>query len=45
VRSLDGKFAVADGGSGEVTMALRKELVDIQRGRAADPFGWVHRVI
>jgi branched-chain amino acid aminotransferase len=45
VRSLDGEFTVADGGSGEVTMALRKELVDIQRGRAADPFGWVHRVL
>ena len=39
------EFTVADGGSGEVTMALRKELVDIQRGRAADPFGWVHRVL
>ena len=23
----------------------RKQLVDIQRGRAEDPFGWVHRVI
>ena len=38
-------FTVADGGSGEVTMAIRKELVDIQRGRAEDPFGWVHRVL
>ena len=45
VQSLDGEFTVADGGSGEVTMALRKELVDIQRGRAADPFNWVHRVL
>jgi branched-chain amino acid aminotransferase len=44
VRSPDGEFSVADGGSGEVTMALRQELSDIQRGRAADPFGWVHRV-
>jgi branched-chain amino acid aminotransferase len=44
VRSPDGEFQVADGGSGEVTMALRRELVDIQRGRAEDPFGWVHRV-
>jgi branched-chain amino acid aminotransferase len=26
-------------------MSLRKELEDIQRGRAADPFGWVHRVL
>jgi branched-chain amino acid aminotransferase len=45
VKSLDGDFTVADGGSGDVTMTLRKQLVDIQRGRAEDPFGWVHRVI
>ena len=45
VKSPDGEFTVADGGPGAVTMGLRKELVDIQRGRAEDPFGWVHRVI
>jgi branched-chain amino acid aminotransferase len=45
VRYPDGEFTVADGGSGEVTMALRQELSDIQRGRADDPFGWVHRVL
>ena len=45
VRTPDGEFTVADGGSGEVTMGLRKQLVDIQRGRAEDPFGWVHRVL
>ena len=45
IKSPEGSFTVADGGSGEVTMAIRKELVDIQRGRAADPFGWVHRVL
>ena len=40
-----------DGGStpevseaGEVTMALRRALVDIQFGRADDTFGWMHRV-
>jgi branched-chain amino acid aminotransferase len=44
VKSQDGEFLVADGGSGETTMALRQELQDIQRGRAEDPFGWVHRV-
>jgi branched-chain amino acid aminotransferase len=44
VRHSGGEFLVADGGPGEVTMALRQRLVDIQRGRAADPFGWVHRV-
>ncbi|MEU4242052.1 branched-chain amino acid aminotransferase [Actinoplanes sp. NPDC026619] len=45
IKSPDFEFTVADGGSGPVTMALRKELVDIQRGRAEDPFGWVHRVL
>ncbi|QSB13603.1 branched-chain amino acid aminotransferase [Natronosporangium hydrolyticum] len=40
-----GELTVADGGPGEVTMGLRQQLVDIQRGRAADPFGWVHRVL
>ncbi|WP_326555741.1 branched-chain amino acid aminotransferase [Micromonospora sp. NBC_01813] len=45
VRSTDGEFTIADGGSGEVTMALRQTLVDIQRGRGADPDNWVHRVL
>jgi branched-chain amino acid aminotransferase len=44
VRFPGGEFAVADGGPGEVTMGLRRQLVDIQRGRAEDPFGWVHKV-
>jgi branched-chain amino acid aminotransferase len=45
VRAPAGDFTMGDGGSGEVTTALRQELVDIQRGRAEDPFGWVHRVL
>jgi len=45
VKTSDDEFQVADGGSGDVTMSLRKELVDIQRGRADDPFGWVSRVL
>ena len=44
VRSADGEFTVGGGGTGEVTDGLRQSLVDIQRGRAADPYGWVHRV-
>ncbi|WP_436526914.1 branched-chain amino acid aminotransferase [Actinoplanes sp. HUAS TT8] len=44
IKSLDGDFTIGGGGSGDVTMGLRKELVDIQRGRADDTFGWVHRV-
>ncbi|HEX8632456.1 MAG TPA: branched-chain amino acid aminotransferase [Catenuloplanes sp.] len=45
VRFPGGEFTMADGGPGEVTMRLRQQLVDIQRGRAEDPFGWVHRVL
>ncbi|HEY8452046.1 MAG: branched-chain amino acid aminotransferase [Micromonosporaceae bacterium] len=45
VRHADGEFTIGDGGPGEVTMALRQRLVDIQRGRAPDPFGWVHKVL
>ena len=45
VRSVDGEFQIADGGTGPVTAALRKSLVDIQRGRAADRYHWVHRIL
>ena len=45
VRSPDGEFTVGGGGTGPVTALLRQSLVDIQRGRAADPNGWVHRVL
>ena len=30
--------------AGEVTMAIRRALVDIQYGRADDTFGWMHRI-
>ncbi len=45
VRSADGSFTVATGRAGKVTKQLRKSLVDIQRGRVPDPYGWVHRVL
>lgn len=44
VRHNGGEFAMADGGPGAVTTRLRQQLVDIQRGRADDPFGWLHPV-
>ncbi|MDG4785490.1 branched-chain amino acid aminotransferase [Micromonospora sp. WMMD1102] len=44
VRHPDGEFAIADGSPGEVTMGLRQKLVDIQRGRAGDSNGWIHRI-
>jgi branched-chain amino acid aminotransferase len=45
VRSSAGDFAVADGGTGPVTAHLRQSLMDIQRGRAEDRYGWVRRVL
>jgi branched-chain amino acid aminotransferase len=44
VRYNGGEFAVADGGTGKVTASLRQSLVDIQRGRVPDSYGWVTRV-
>lgn len=46
-----GRLVTADGEvpepaqtSGPVTTKIRQQLVDIQYGRAEDPFGWTHRV-
>ncbi|KQP95339.1 branched-chain amino acid aminotransferase [Methylobacterium sp. Leaf117] len=44
VRSPDGEFSVSDNVAGPVTKRLRSALVDIQRGNAPDPHGWVTRV-
>jgi branched-chain amino acid aminotransferase len=41
-RTATSEWTVADGGMGPVTTRLRKALVDIQTGRAADPHGWMH---
>jgi branched-chain amino acid aminotransferase len=45
VRFPDGEFLVGGGEPGRSTMALRQQLVDIQRGRVEDPYGWVQRVL
>jgi branched-chain amino acid aminotransferase len=45
VRSRDGEFTISGGTTGEVTRRIRQTLVDIQRGRAEDVNGWVHRVL
>jgi branched-chain amino acid aminotransferase len=39
-----GEFTIGGGASGEVTMSLRRQLVDIQRGSAADPHQWIHKI-
>ncbi|MEO6340169.1 MAG: branched-chain amino acid aminotransferase [Caulobacteraceae bacterium] len=44
VRTREGDFTIGNGGSGARTEELRNALVAIQRGRVADPHGWVHRV-
>ena len=44
VRSKDGEFKIGNGGPGSRTEELKASLVDIQRGRAADPHGWIHQV-
>jgi branched-chain amino acid aminotransferase len=40
-----GEFLISGGAAGPVAMGLRKQLVDIQYGRAADPHGWIKKVL
>lgn len=42
--SEDFEVTVGDGEAGPLTMEIRRRLTDIQNGRAADPFGWMHRL-
>jgi branched-chain amino acid aminotransferase len=44
VKARSAEWTVADGGSGEVTMRLREELIGLQYGRNPDPFNWIHKV-
>nr|WP_123692989.1 branched-chain amino acid aminotransferase [Stella humosa] len=46
IRNPEGEFVAGAAGTagGPVTQRLRKTLVDIQQGKAADPHGWVHTV-
>lgn len=41
VKHADGEFSISAGRTGEVTMRLREALTRIQRGTAADPYGWM----
>lgn len=40
----DFKAEIGAGATGQLTEALRSQLVAIQRGTAADPYGWVQRI-
>jgi branched-chain amino acid aminotransferase len=42
--SWDGGATPAVTEAGEVTLRIRKALVDIQYGRAEDTHGWLHRI-
>jgi branched-chain amino acid aminotransferase len=44
VKGRDGEFTIGGGGAGPVTLGLRSALVDIQRGAAPDPYGWIELV-
>ncbi len=44
VRSKDGEFKIGNGGPGTQTEDLKSALVGIQRGHAADKYGWLHKV-
>lgn len=44
VVSADGEFKIGAGGPGQVTSKVKQKLVDIQRGSAPDPHGWVHKI-
>jgi branched-chain amino acid aminotransferase len=45
VRSASGDFEISGGAAGPVAMGLRKQLVDIQYGRAEDPHEWIRKVL
>jgi branched-chain amino acid aminotransferase len=45
LKDEDGSYVVGGGDTGESTAALRKNLLDIQYGRAADTHGWLRRVL
>lgn len=42
--SKDSKVVIGDGTSGEITLSLRQELIDIQFGNRKDPHKWVHKI-
>ncbi|GAB2513023.1 branched-chain amino acid aminotransferase [Paramicrobacterium agarici] len=44
VKSRDFVIGAPDAVAGEITMSLRKELTDIQHGRAEDRHGWLYRL-
>jgi branched-chain amino acid aminotransferase len=44
VKGVDGGFTIGGQSAGPLTQRLRASLVDIQRGEAPDPYGWVEQI-
>ncbi len=44
VKSAEGEFKIGGQSTGPLTLRLRSALVDIQRGAAPDPYGWIELV-
>jgi branched-chain amino acid aminotransferase len=44
VSSPDFSFQIGAGGPGQTTDRIKQKLVNIQRGTAKDPYGWVHKM-
>ncbi len=44
VSAPDFAFTIGSGGPGQLTQKLKSRLIDIQRGTAPDPYGWVHHI-
>ncbi|HTO67705.1 MAG TPA: branched-chain amino acid aminotransferase [Bradyrhizobium sp.] len=44
VCATSGDFLISGGAAGPVAMGMRKKLIDIQYGRAADPHDWIKKV-
>ena len=45
VEGRDGEFTIGGQSVGPLTLRLRSALVDIQRGTAPDPYGWIEQVV
>ncbi len=45
LRSASGDFVINGGAAGPVAMGFRKQLIDIQYGRAPDPHNWIVKVL
>ena len=44
VKSAHGEFAIGGQSTGALTLRLRSALLDIQRGTAPDPYGWIQLI-